>query len=71
MAKDGKAHDCETCGFRRRYDEKPGSLLGRLWRWHIGWCPGWRSYLGSRSDEERATLQARYGMRPKGNAESS
>ena len=22
----------------------PASWLARLWRWHTGWCPGWRAY---------------------------
>ena len=35
---------CHTCGFRARAEQKPGSLLARLWRWHTGWCPGWKAY---------------------------
>jgi hypothetical protein len=19
-------------------------LMARLWRWHTGWCPGWKAY---------------------------
>jgi hypothetical protein len=22
----------------------PTSLLGRIWRWHTRWCPGWKAY---------------------------
>ena len=29
---------------RARYDDNPRSLLGRLWKWHTGWCPGWKAY---------------------------
>jgi hypothetical protein len=58
---DTKKHNCETCSFRRRYDEKPGSFLGRIWRWHTGWCPGWRAYLKSLSEEERRLVTERYG----------
>ena len=25
---------CATCSFRAKYDDRPKSLLGRLWRWH-------------------------------------
>ncbi len=64
MATDTKPHKCESCGFRRRYDDKPRSLLGRLWRWHIGWCPGWRAYLASLSEDERADIAARYEHPP-------
>jgi len=29
----------------RRYSEKnPGKLLSRIWKWHTGWCPGWKKY---------------------------
>ena len=39
-----KQHRCETCGLRKRAEKRPDSLLGRLWRWHTGWCPAWKSY---------------------------
>ncbi len=48
---------CETCAFRGRYEKNPRSLLGRLWRWHSKWCPGWRGYMKSLSEEERATVR--------------
>jgi hypothetical protein len=35
---------CENCGLRRRAEKRPTSLLARLWRWHTGWCPGWKAY---------------------------
>jgi hypothetical protein len=47
---------CVKCKMRRRYERKPHSLLGRLWKWHTGWCPGWKKYLKSLSDEERAAV---------------
>ena len=47
---------CASCSFRGRYEKNPRSLLGRLWRWHTKWCPGWKSYVASLSDEERAAL---------------
>lgn len=54
---------CEDCALRANYDKKPGSLLGRLWRWHAGWCPGFRGYLRSLSDDEQATLRRRYALK--------
>ena len=36
---------CHTCGLRARAEGKPGSLMARLWRWHTGWCPGWKAYI--------------------------
>ncbi len=51
---------CAHCGFRAKYDNNPRSLLGRLWRWHINFCPGWKGYFTSLSPEERVTLAERY-----------
>jgi hypothetical protein len=55
-------HNCETCAFRAKYDNNPRSLLGRIWRWHAGWCPGWKSYMNSLPDEKRAMLAEIYNM---------
>ena len=52
--------NCEKCRLRARYDKNPRSLLGRIWKWHIGWCPGWKGYLKSLSDEERKKLSEHY-----------
>lgn len=57
------AHSCETCRFRAIYDKKPQSIIGRIWRWHIGFCPGWRSYMKSVSDEQRAELISKYNLK--------
>jgi len=35
---------CENCKWRKHYERNPKSILGRLWRWHTGWCPGWKAY---------------------------
>jgi hypothetical protein len=56
------AKGCEHCGLRAKYDKNPASLLGRIWRWHAGWCPGWNRYMGSLPPEERLRLAERYGM---------
>ncbi|MBW2349339.1 MAG: hypothetical protein JRF59_16140 [Deltaproteobacteria bacterium] len=53
---------CKRCGLRARYDKNPRSLLGRLWQWHAGWCPGWRSYMRSLPREERKRLAETYGL---------
>lgn len=52
------ASGCASCTFRKRYENNPRSLLGRLWRWHIRWCPGWKAYRRSLSEEEQAALDA-------------
>ena len=55
-------HNCETCAFRAKYDNKPASLLGRLWRWHANWCPGWKKYVTSLPDEKRTKIAKQYHM---------
>lgn len=55
-------HNCENCGFRKKYDANPRSFLGRLWRWHANFCPGWKAYMRSLPDERRRELAGRYGM---------
>ena len=56
------ASSCEHCKFRATYDRRPKSLLGRLWRWHAGWCPGFKSYLLSLPDLERRRVARAYSM---------
>ncbi|MDR3628725.1 MAG: hypothetical protein P4L42_00145 [Desulfocapsaceae bacterium] len=51
---------CADCRFRAKYDADSQSLLGRIWRWHASWCPGWKAYLLSLPEEERAALTDRY-----------
>ena len=54
--------NCENCAFRSKYDDNPKSILGRLWRWHANWCPGWKSYMNSLPDENRNIIAEKYGM---------
>jgi len=35
---------CANCPMRFKAEEKPNSLMSRLWRWHTTWCPGWKAY---------------------------
>ena len=44
MTEEKRDLPCENCGLRKRAEEKPDSLLAKLWRWHTGWCPGWKAY---------------------------
>ena len=55
-------HSCETCKFRARYEDRPTSLLGRVWRWHASWCPGFKKYITSLPDTQRIELARRYHM---------
>jgi hypothetical protein len=54
-----EAH-CANCSFRAKYDNNSKSLLGRIWRWHINFCPGWKGYFTSLSPEEKARLAEQY-----------
>jgi hypothetical protein len=51
---------CETCKLRAKYDKNPRSILSRIWKWHIGWCPGWKSYIKSLPDEEKRNILEKY-----------
>lgn len=52
--------NCEKCSFRAKYDNNPKSILGRLWKWHIGWCPGWKSHLKSLPEDVRRKVIEQY-----------
>lgn len=56
-----KKANCVDCKLRAYYDKSPKSLLGRFWRWHINFCPGWKGFMGSLSDDERNALKEKYG----------
>lgn len=58
-----KKHNCESCKLRAKHDRDPKSLGGRVWRWHINWCPGWRGYTNSLSEEDKTKLKERYQLR--------
>ncbi|MBN1560409.1 hypothetical protein JW998_09175 [candidate division KSB1 bacterium] len=54
---------CANCAFRAKYDNKPTSFLGRLWRWHISFCPGWKSYMSSLSRQEQMDIAQKYQIK--------
>jgi len=51
---------CEKCRFKSVYDKNPKSILGRIWKWHIRWCPIWKSYIRSVKNERREKLLEQY-----------
>lgn len=55
-----KNHNCEECKLRAKHDKLPKSLIGRFWRWHIGFCPGWKSYMSSLDESKKAEVVAKY-----------
>ena len=56
-------NNCETCKLRSKYDNNPKSFLGKIWRWHTNWCPGWKSYMISLPVEERINIAQKYNMK--------
>jgi hypothetical protein len=53
---------CSNCALRTKYDNKPNSIAGRFWRWHINFCPGWRKYFTSLTPEEKSKIAAQYSF---------
>ncbi len=60
MSKHASGHPCATCTLRAAYDANPGSLKGRLWKWHTRLCPGWNAYLNSLDEEDRQAVIRKY-----------
>lgn len=54
--------NCANCGLRAKYDQNPKSLMGRFWRWHINFCPGWKAFFTARPPEEKAKLAEQYNF---------
>ena len=48
-----QTHRCETCPMRQKAEANPNSFMSKLWKWHTGWCPGWKSYQKSLQMQER------------------
>lgn len=55
-----KSHRCAECPMRTNYEQKPKSLAGRFWRWHINFCPGWKGYFNSLPSDEKEVLREKY-----------
>ncbi len=55
-------HQCANCPIRKKYDDKPKSFIGRFWRWHINFCPGWKAYFKSLNKEEQNQLRQKYSF---------
>ena len=53
-------YPCANCKLRAQYDKNPKSLIGRFWRLHIKFCPGFRGYFTSRDEETKAQIREKY-----------
>ncbi|KIX14236.1 hypothetical protein [Dethiosulfatarculus sandiegensis] len=38
------ATNCGKCFLRRHALANPQSILAGIWRWHTGWCSGYKAY---------------------------
>ncbi len=56
-------HNCEDCPIRAKYDKAPKSLIGRFWRLHINFCPGWKGYIKSLDEEKKQVLKEKYKLK--------
>lgn len=57
-----KKHNCDTCKLRAKHDKAPKSLVGRFWRWHINFCPGWKSYINALDSDKKAEIASKYNI---------
>ena len=55
-------HNCSKCPIRAKFEKNPRSLLGRFWRWHIDYCPGWKAYFISLDADEQQLLRNKYNF---------
>ncbi len=55
-----EAASCDNCVMRAKYDANPKSFIGRIWRWHIKFCPGWKKYMKSLDEGKKDELIKKY-----------
>jgi hypothetical protein len=58
-----KEKKCSNCRMRSYYDRKPDSIISKIWKWHITWCPGWKSYLNSLPANEKNEMIEKYSRK--------
>jgi len=39
---------------QQKAEANPKSLMARLWRWHTGWCPGWKAYQAHLAEQAKS-----------------
>jgi len=53
---------CATCGIRQRAEANPNTVMARVWKWHTGWCPGWRAYQKALAETRGEGVQVMSNM---------
>ncbi len=56
-------NNCSNCSMRAKYELKPKSFIGRFWRWHINFCPGWKQYMASLEESDRQGVKLKYNIK--------
>ena len=57
-----KKHNCEECKLRAKHDKDPKSFVGKFWRWHINFCPGWKGYIKSLDETKKEEVVNKYQL---------
>ncbi len=57
-----ETYKCSQCPLRAKHDARPTSFVGRFWRWHINFCPGWKAYFNSLPDGEKEEIRQKYNF---------
>lgn len=58
-----KNYPCKNCKLRAKYDKTPESFIGKFWRWHINFCPGWKGYMKSLDESKKTEIIAKYRLK--------
>ena len=53
-------YPCENCSLRAKYSK---SFIGKFWRWHINFCPGFNSYFKSVDENKKNELRQKYNFK--------
>jgi hypothetical protein len=40
---------------RKRAEKNPKSIISKIWKWHTGWCPGWKAYQKELAQQPKNT----------------
>jgi hypothetical protein len=56
-----KESRCAKCSMKSHYDKNPKSIISKIWKWHLTWCTGWKSYLRSLPANEKDEIIKKYG----------
>jgi hypothetical protein len=46
---------------RIRAEEKPHSMISKIWKWHTTWCPGWKRYQKELNNSKKGVHNIKTG----------